>query len=96
MKLNIKLRDGFDDDKVSIKVDGREVFDKSGVTTDLTISYADAVEIDTDKDSVEIEVSANGESEQTTVNVKETPFVEVRQSAGKLSLSESKTEIPML
>ncbi len=96
MKLNIKLRDGFNDDQVSIKVDGREIFDKSGVTTDLTISYADAVEIDTDKDNAKIEVSVNGESEQAIVNVSETPFVEVHRSADKLDFRESKNEVPML
>ncbi len=96
MKLNIKLRDGFNDDKVSIKVDGREVYEKSGVTSDLTVSFADATDVETEKENVKVEVSVEGETEQKTVNVKETPFVEVWRSPGKLDLRESAKEVPML
>jgi hypothetical protein len=42
--LHITLRDGFRGHAVVIVVDGREVYHRSGVTTDRTMSRADAVE----------------------------------------------------
>jgi hypothetical protein len=45
MQLSVKLRDGFKNDTVTITVNGKEVYRESGVTTNLTISFADAVEI---------------------------------------------------
>ena len=43
--LHIILRDGFRGHAVVIIVDGREVYRRAGVTTDATISRADAVEL---------------------------------------------------
>ena len=40
MRLSVKLRDGFSNDTVTIKVNEKEVYRKSGVGTDLTISFA--------------------------------------------------------
>ncbi len=44
--LHIALHDGFQRRHVVIVVDGRTVFDRAGVTTDLRISRADAVDIE--------------------------------------------------
>ncbi len=43
MRLSIKLRDGFSNSAVSIRVDGAEVYKKSALSTDLTISLAEEV-----------------------------------------------------
>lgn len=38
--LHLYLTDGFKDDRVAVSVDGRKVFDKSGVTTKRLIGLA--------------------------------------------------------
>jgi hypothetical protein len=43
--LHITLRDGFRGHTVVIVVDGREVYHRAGVTTDPTMSRADAIEL---------------------------------------------------
>lgn len=96
MKLNIKLRQGFDNDKVSIKVNEREVYDKSGVTTDETIAFADSTEIDVDKKQANISITVGDESAKKAVDLEETPFVEVWRSADKLDIRTSKNEVPMM
>lgn len=44
--LHIALQDGFRDDVITIRVNGEKVFEKSGVTTKLQISYADSFELE--------------------------------------------------
>lgn len=97
MQLTIKLRDGFKNDTVIMKADGKELYRKSGVTTDLSISFADALEITTTEASVKLEVAvAGGQTKSTEINVEETPFVEVWITEGKMELRASKVEVPML
>jgi hypothetical protein len=54
--LHIALQDGFRQHSVAITVDGRDVYNKSGVTTDLRISRADAVDVEVAQPRVRIEV----------------------------------------
>lgn len=97
MKLSVKLRDGFNDDKVSIKVDGREVYSESGVSTDLSASFADAVEISVEQPVVKLEVAVEGgETEEKEIRVEDTPFVDVWRTDQKMELRESQNEVPML
>jgi hypothetical protein len=97
MRLSIKLRDGFSNDIVTIRVNEKSVYHKSGVSTDLTISFADAVEVPVEKSSVKLEVAVEGGQTGTKqVQVRETPFVDVWIIEGKMELRESDTEMPML
>ncbi len=97
MDLHIKLRDGFSDDTVSISVDNKQVYRKSGISTDLTISFADAVIVQVGETDVDLAVSVDGgQSACKRVRVDQTPFVEVWLLDGKMELRESKEETPML
>jgi hypothetical protein len=80
--LHIALQDGFRNDSVIIKVDGRTVFEKSGVTTNLTISYAEAVDVVVSNvtAAVEVSVPSRTQAAQRTVNVLETQYLAVNLS----------------
>ena len=52
MTLRVRLGEGFQNNTVSVLVDGTQVFQRSGVSTDWTIARADAVDIKTAADSV--------------------------------------------
>jgi len=96
-KLRIGLRDGFRDDMVRILVDGREVYQKPHVTTNLAISFADAVELHVDAATVEVEIEVNGRDRaRKAVRAAETPYLDVWYIDGTLQLRESAREIPML
>jgi len=97
MNLRIKLRDGFRDQTVVIRWNGQEVYRKSGVTTDLTISYADAVSVATDTAPGMLEVAVDGGAAASArIDPAQTPFVDVWIADGKMSLQASATEPPML
>lgn len=97
MQLSVKLRDGFSNNAVSIRVDGAEVYKKSAVSTDLTISFADKVEVPVQKPRVRVEVSVvGGPTGGVDVSPGETPFIDVAIVDGVMSLRTSKTETPML
>jgi hypothetical protein len=97
MQLSVKLRDGFSNSAVSIRVDGAEVYKKSAVSTDLTISFADKVDVPVQGARVSLEVSVvGGPTGRVEVSPGETPFVDVAIVDGVMSLRMSKTETPML
>lgn len=97
VQLSIKLRDGFRNDAVSIRVGGVEVYRKSAVSTDLTISFADKVDVAVQRARVSLEVSVvGGPTGRVEVNPGETPFVDVAIVDGVMSLRTSKSETPML
>jgi hypothetical protein len=77
--LHVALRDGFRDHSVQILVNGTEVFNQDGVTTDLTISRAAGFEAPTEGESVNVEVRADpgGAQGSTQVNTVETSYLEV-------------------
>lgn len=97
MTLRIKLRDGFRDQTVVIAVDGKEIYRKAGVTTDLSISYADAVEASTEGVPVKLAVRVEGgPAASADIDPRRTPFVDVRITDGKMDLRASAAEQPML
>jgi len=97
MTLHVALRDGFRNDTVTIKVNGREVYRRSGVTTNLTISYADAVDVPVEGSRATVEVAVDGgQTGSEEVRVVETPFVDVRILEGTMEFLKSKEPIPML
>lgn len=97
MPLMIKLRDGFRNDTVTIRVNGKEVYHKSGVSTDLTISFADAIEVPVETSSVNLEVAvAGGPTLSQVIQVQDTPFVGVWMMNGRMELRTSKEDVPMM
>lgn len=97
MTLNIRLGEGFQNNTVRVRVDGRQVFEKAGVSTDWTISRADAVQVQTGADSVQLEVDVEGGPRAAqSVAPARTPFVEVRFVNGELLLLPMGEEPPML
>lgn len=97
MRLRIKLRDGFSNDTVTITVNETEVYRKSGVSTDLTISLADIVEVPVEESIIKLRVAVEGgQTETKEIRVRETPFVDVWIIEGKMELRESEEDIPML
>jgi len=57
--LHVALQDGFAGDEVAIRVDGREVWRKAGVKTDIRISRADAAEVEAPSGAA-VEIEARG------------------------------------
>jgi hypothetical protein len=97
MTLHVALRDGFRNDTVTIMVNGKEVYRKSGVTTDLTISFADSVEVPVEGPTARLEVAVEGgQNGSDEIRLAETPFVAVRILGGNLEFQTSKDPIPML
>jgi hypothetical protein len=97
MTLRVALRDGFRDDHVVIALDGRVVYDKRGVTTDLSISFADAVEIPLERGGARLEVDVQGRTRSATdLRLPDTPFVDVSVLDGELSFRKSSEQTPML
>lgn len=55
--LTIDLQDGFSDDVVTIKVNGREVLGEKRVSTEFQIGWAERLEVDTDEQRVVVDLS---------------------------------------
>jgi len=97
MPIHIKLRDGFNNDTVTIRVNDKQVYHKLGVSTDLTISFADSVEVPVTQSKAKIEVAIKDGQEATKeIQVQATPFVDVWIIDGKMELRESASETPLL
>ncbi len=95
--MYLKLRDGFKDDTVLITANGRKVYHKTGISTDLTISFADAVTIDVRKSPVKLEVAVKGgESRKKEIHMDKTRFVDIWCIDGKMELRESGEEVPLM
>ena len=75
--LHIDLRDGFAGDPVSIRVDGREVYSKTGVKTDLRISRADGLDVEAPRPAATVEVETRGHSASASVDAELTPYLAV-------------------
>jgi membrane-associated protease RseP (regulator of RpoE activity) len=76
--LHIALHNGFQGDHVVIEIGGRIVFDRTGVTTDLRISRADAVDVEVEAEQVTITVTVlPGVSGSTDLNVAASPYLAV-------------------
>lgn len=97
MSLRVRLGEGFQNNTVSVRVNGEQVFHKAGVSTDWTISRADSVEVNTAEASVQLEVTVeNGPHAVQDIQPAQTPFVEVRLVSGELQLLPMDGEPPML
>lgn len=97
MPLHLKLRDGFQEDTVSIQVDGLTVYYGRKVQTDPSISLADAVDVPVTAAVVRVRVEVQGGPvAEQDIRVAETPFVDIRRVDGQLQLHASVDEMPML
>jgi hypothetical protein len=76
-QLHIALNDGFAGDQVAVRVDGREVYRKAGVKTDLRISRADAVDTEAADGGADVEIEARGKVSRVRVDPKATPYLGV-------------------
>jgi hypothetical protein len=95
--LRVRLGEGFQNNTVRVRVDGKEVFQRAGVSTDWTISRADSVDIPTQASSVQLEVEVEGGARAVQeIAPANTPFVEVRFVNGELQLLPFDQEPPML
>lgn len=96
-RLHIALNDGFAGDAVAILVDGREVYNKTGVKTDLRISRADQVDAEAPDAGATIEVRAGGRSATTQADPGATPYLAVDIGpSGQLEIRRSAEPFPML
>ena len=76
--LHIALHNGFQGDHVVIEIGGHTVFDRTGVTTDLRISRADAVDVEVGVEQVTITVTVlPGVSGSTDLNAAQSPYLAV-------------------
>lgn len=97
MKLNLKFREGFANSTVSVKLGEREVYRKAGVTTDLSISFADEVDIALDGAERSLIVAvAGGPSATLQFDPAKTPFVEVWIIEGRMEIRASAQATPMM
>ena len=85
MTLTVRLCDGFNDDTVTMEMDGKQVFHRTGVTTNPAISYAATVLLPVEPRSYNFSVTVVGRlHHEQRVNVVDTPFMDVRVREGKL------------
>jgi len=97
MTLRVRLGDGFKNNTVSVLVDGKQVYGRSNVNTDWTISHADSFDVEVDGPTVQLEVAVQGgPTIRGSVEPAQTPFVEVRFLDGQLQLLPLPAEPPML
>lgn len=98
--LHIALNGGFQGQRVTIAVNGRKVYQRDGLTTDLRISHADAVDVDMQdarQAEVTVTVHPGAGPQSTTVDVEATPHVAIELEAdGAVTWSTSATVMPML
>lgn len=97
MKLNLKFREGFAGSTVRVMLGEHEVYRKAGVTTDLSISYADEVDIVLDGGMHALGVSvAGGPSATLQVDAAKTPFAEVWIIDGRMDIRAAAQATPMM
>jgi hypothetical protein len=95
--LNIKLRDGFQDDEVVLTLDEKEIYRRTALSSDLTISFADALELEVEKNIAQLAVAVAGRPKQSVqIDLNETPFIEIWIIDNQLEIRASKSECPML
>ena len=79
--LNIHLQEGFENDAVTLRVDGREVYAKAALSTRTQIGLADLIELEVPdpRDHVLIEVSVPTRHQYASfpVALRQTPWVGV-------------------
>lgn len=90
--LHIDLQDGFAGDTVAIQLNGREVYRKDGVRTDLRISRADGIDVETPDAPATVEVQARSRSASASIDPARTPYLAVNLDAEGRPLLRPSTE----
>ncbi len=90
--LHIALQDGFRQNSVAITVDGRTVYNKSGVTTDLRISRADAVDVELPQATARIGVAVGPGNITATRDhdAQAAPYLAISLEGGRLLFTTSR------
>jgi hypothetical protein len=85
--LHLVLEDGFDDDTVVVRADGRELLRLDGVTTRTQISHAGDAEIEVPEGLVtlEVEVPTQGVRDSVEVDAAATPVVGLSLREGRIA-----------
>lgn len=97
MNLRVRLGEGFQNNTVTVRANGAQVYQRSGVSTDYTISRADSFDVQTDAPSVKLEVMVQGGPHTAgDIAPAQTPFVEVNLVNGTLELHALGQEPPMM
>jgi hypothetical protein len=90
--MHIALHDGFAGETVVVKVDGREVYRRGGVKTDLRISRADAFDVETTTPFAEVEIAIEpgGPRAAIRLDLGATSYLAVDLKGGTLRLTPSR------
>ena len=90
--MHIALHDGFAGTTVVVKVDGREVYRRAGVKTDLRISRADAFDVKAAAPFAEVEIAIEpgGPRAAIRLDLGATPYLAVDLKEGALRLTPSR------
>lgn len=97
MHLYVQLRDGFKDDTVTLTVNGVTQYHRSGITTDLSISHADSIELPVSEPPVTLGITlARGLAGSKTIQADKTPYVDIWIQADKIEFRESREQTPLL
>ncbi len=77
--LRVDLQDGFENDAVILRVNGKEIYRKSGVRTKLQIALADSFEIQLPNDVAHVEVRVENRGQSATFDLRpsEHPYLAV-------------------
>ena len=68
--IRVALQDGFEDDTVVVKVNGKEVFKRENIKTKRQIGKAASFEVEAEEGSVSVEVSLPLKNLSETIAVK--------------------------
>ncbi|MCV2369420.1 hypothetical protein [Roseateles oligotrophus] len=97
-RLQIDLQDGFQGQAVTIEVNGRQAYSRSGVSTDLRISRADALELDLEDGShptkLRVLVEPGHHQALFELDVESTPFLAISLRDGTTIEFTASKEMP--
>lgn len=89
--LQVALHEGFRDAEVTVTVAGVKVYHQKGVTTDLSISRADAVDVKAPAQAlVAVAVEPGGRRGSITVDTRSFPFLAVSVVNGQVVFQPSR------
>lgn len=93
--IQVYLADGFDNDRVVARVDGREVFAKDGVTTKRLTSLADEFSFEVPDGPVRLDLELPGRGMRTAIDLDPQGglYVAVSLQGGRLTHYVSQTPL---
>jgi len=78
-KLHFAMQEGFNRDSVRLKLQDREVYSKSNLTTRTQIGLADSIDVETQSGSqvLEIEIATRGKSLAIPIKVEDSTYIAI-------------------